>query len=189
MAEATETKDVVDILTTDHREVLDLIASIGSSSDTAERRDKADTVIAELVRHSVAEEMFVYPAMREHLDDGDEQVKHDIEEHQQLEEALKELEGVDAEDARFPEFVKKVEQLLRHHASDEEQNQFPRLRRALPAEKLVELGTMVESAKLVAPTRPHPSSPHAALFHMALGPGIGLVDKLRDALTGRQTHA
>ena len=30
----------------------------------------ADTVITELVRHSVAEEMYVYPAMRDHLPDG-----------------------------------------------------------------------------------------------------------------------
>ncbi|HEY6747639.1 MAG TPA: hypothetical protein VI357_18205, partial [Mycobacteriales bacterium] len=35
-----------------------------------QRRDMADTVIAELMRHAIAEEMFVYPAMREHLPDG-----------------------------------------------------------------------------------------------------------------------
>jgi hypothetical protein len=30
----------------------------------------ADTVIAELMRRSVAEEMYVHPAMRKHLPDG-----------------------------------------------------------------------------------------------------------------------
>ena len=43
----------------------------------------------------------------------------------------------------------------------------------------------VEAAKKAAPTRPHPSAPHSALFHKTVGPGIGMVDRLRDKLTGR----
>lgn len=52
-------QDVVDLLTTDHHEVLDLLQQIKITSDAEERRDLADTVISELVRHSVAEEMYV----------------------------------------------------------------------------------------------------------------------------------
>ncbi|MCW2677977.1 MAG: uncharacterized protein JWR70_3017, partial [Modestobacter sp.] len=69
MTASTGDQDVVDILTTDHHEVLDLVGRI-PSADPAQRRDMADTVIAELMRHSVAEEMYVYPAMRDHLPDG-----------------------------------------------------------------------------------------------------------------------
>ena len=70
MNDSPPEQDVVDVLTTDHQEVLDLLEQIKVSTDTKERRDLADTVISELVRHSVAEEMFVYPAMRKHLPDG-----------------------------------------------------------------------------------------------------------------------
>jgi hemerythrin superfamily protein len=56
-------QDVVDVLTTDHREALDLVEQI-PTADPERRRDLADTVIAELVRHAVAEEMYVYPAIR-----------------------------------------------------------------------------------------------------------------------------
>jgi hypothetical protein len=45
----------------------------------------------------------------------------------------------------------------------------------------------VETAKKLAPTRPHPSAPNAELFHKLVGPGVGLVDRLRDKLTGRAT--
>ena len=62
--------DVVDELTSDHREALALLDQIRNSNDPGERRDLADTVIAEVVRHAVAEEMYVYPAMREHLQTG-----------------------------------------------------------------------------------------------------------------------
>lgn len=183
----THQQDVVDILTEDHHSVLELIATISATSDTEKQRDTADTVIAEIVRHSAAEEMYVYPAMRDDLPDGDQAVEHDIEEHQELEETLKALEGVEPSDAKFAELVSKVEQQLRHHASDEENNQFPALRRHLSEEQLQDLGRKVEMAKKAAPTRPHPSSPHSELFHKMVGPGVGMVDKLRDKLSGRST--
>jgi len=185
---STEDQDVVDLLTADHHEVLDLLGQI-PGADPERRRDMADTIIAELMRHSVAEEMFVYPAMREHLADGEAQVQDDIEEHQQLVEVMKELEDVDAADPRFLETLGRLEGVLRHHITDEETEQFPRLRAQLTREQLVEMGTKVRVAKMAAPTRPHPSAPHSELFHKTLGPGVGLVDRLRDKLTGRSNKA
>ena len=45
----------------------------------------------------------------------------------------------------------------------------------------------MESAKKLAPTRPHPGAPNAKLFHQVVGPGVGFVDRLRDKLSGRTT--
>ncbi|MCU1564171.1 MAG: cation-binding protein, partial [Arthrobacter sp.] len=36
-------------------------------------------------------------------------------------------------------------------------------------------------------TRPHPHAPHSELFHKTVGPGVGMIDRLRDKLTGRHT--
>jgi hemerythrin superfamily protein len=188
MTGTTGQQDVVDVLTTDHHEVLELIGQMSATTDAERRRDMADTVIAELMRHSVAEEMYVYPAMREHLPGGQEMVEHDVEEHQELEEAMKELEGIDASEPRFLEALGRLEAILRDHVQDEENDQFPLLRAQIPAEQLVELGSKVETAKKAAPTRPHPSAPHSALFHKTVGPGVGLVDRLRDTLTGRSKN-
>lgn len=179
--------DVIDELTTDHREALELLDRIAASTDPAQRRDLADTVIAEVVRHSVAEEMYVYPAMREHLPDGEKVVAHDIEEHKQLELIMKKLEYVDADQPRFDEVVREMTEVLRHHARDEEDEQFPRLRASIPREELVRLREKVDAAKTIAPTRPHPLSPNAELFHKLAGPGVGLVDRLRDLARGRKT--
>ncbi len=188
MTTSTGDQDVVDILTTDHHEVLDLIGQI-PGADPGQRRDMADTVIAELMRHSVAEEMYVYPAMKDHLPDGEGRVQHDVEEHQELVEMMKELEGIDSADPRFLETLGRLETVLRDHVSDEENDQFPLLRAHLSREQLVEIGGKVETAKKAAPTRPHPSAPHSELFHKTLGPGVGLVDRLRDKLTGRPNKA
>jgi Pretoxin HINT domain/Hemerythrin HHE cation binding domain len=78
-------QDVVDVLVSDHRDVTALIGEIRSATDPMIRRDLTDTAISELVRHAVAEEMYVYPAMRKYLADGEKAVEHDVEEHKQLE--------------------------------------------------------------------------------------------------------
>ena len=184
MAQGTEL-DVVDELSTDHREALELLDRISSTHDAGERRDLTDTVIGEVVRHSVAEEMHVYPAMRDHLPDGGDLVEHDAQEHEDLERVMKQLESTDTGDARFDDLVREMTDKLRHHAQDEEQEQFPRLREQLPRETLVELREKVDRAKRLAPTRPHPEAPNAELFHKLAGPGVGMVDRMRDKLTGR----
>lgn len=187
MTETHDNQDVVDVLTTDHREATSLIAQIWATDDLEQRRDLTDTLISELVRHSVAEEMYVYPAMKEHLPDGEQAVEHDTEEHKALERTMKELEAVNPDDARFEELVRQLEATLRDHVADEESDQFPELRARVPRAELVEMAAKVETAKKVAPTRPHPSAPNAQLFHKLVGPGVGLVDRLRDKLTGRST--
>jgi hemerythrin superfamily protein len=178
-------QDVVDILTTDHHEVLDLLQQIKITSDAEERRDLADTFISELVRHSVAEEMYVYPAMKKYLADGDEAVDHDVEEHKELEQTMKKLEAVEAQSSEFTELLGQLETILRDHVSDEENEQFPELRAQVPRDELIEIGEKVENAKKLAPTRPHPLAPNNEVFHKLVGPGVGLVDRLRDKLSGR----
>ena len=187
MTESATEQDVVDILTTDHHEVLELIEEIKRSAVAADRRDMADTVITELVRHSVAEEMYVYPAMRKHLENGDEAVQHDVEEHKELERTMKELEGVDGDSAEFDGLIAQLESILRDHVQDEETEQFPELRARIPRNDLVDMGKKVITAKQIAPTRPHPAAPNNQLFHKLVGPGVGLVDRLRDALSKRSS--
>ncbi len=180
-------QDVIELLTEDHQDMLDLIGQIQQATTVEERRDTADAVIAEIMRHSVAEEMYVYPAMEKYLPNGAEEVEHDKQEHDELVDVMKKLEAVDAESEEFMSLVKELESQLRHHVEDEEQDQFPGLRKHIPADERKELGKKVAQAKSMAPTRPHPNAPHSELFHKTVGAGVGMVDRLRDTLTGRNT--
>jgi hemerythrin superfamily protein len=181
-------RDVIDVLVEDHRDVTALIGEISTVTDSMIRRDLMDTAISELVRHSVAEEMYVYPAIRKYLADGEKAVEHDIEEHQQLEETMKQLEAADVNDTEFDTALRRLATLLADHVQDEESAQFPELRLRVPQEELTELADKVETAKKLAPTRPHPGAPHSEVFHKLVGPGVGMVDRLRDKLTGRATR-
>ena len=187
-AQTTTGKDVVDVLMTDHREVEAIFVELESRQGTPERRRQlADVVIAELVRHSVAEEAYVYPAARKALPDGDQLAEHDISEHADAERTMKELEALDPSDPRFDEVLTRLTATIRHHVQDEESDLFPRLRAAVAREELVELAGKVEKAKKVAPTRPHPAAPDHPPANKMLAPGTGLVDRMRDALSGRPT--
>lgn len=183
----TTSPDVLDLLVDEHREVESLLAELRLATHEQRARDLADVVIAMLIRHSVAEEMYVYPLMREFLTDGDSAVDHDVAEHEELEQLLKQLEDLEVTDERFGRVVDEIRTALSDHVADEETEQFPELRRAVPPERLVELKGKVEQAERVAPTRPHPSAPHSEVFHKTLGTGVGMVDRLKDAFTGRMT--
>jgi hypothetical protein len=101
---------------------------------------------------------------------------------------MKELEGLDVEKPEFETALRRLESVLADHVQDEESEQFPELRQRIPREELVEMAGKVETAKKLAPTRPHPSAPNSELFHKLAGPGVGLVDRLRDMLTHRATR-
>ncbi len=187
MMTANSESDVVDILTADHHDMLELLRRAAQAPVAEERRDLIDTVIAEVMRHSVAEEMIVYPAVEKHVPNGKDEVEHDKAEHDELVDLMKRMEDGDTADSGFLDLLHEFEEKLDHHAHDEEDEQFPKLRAHVPHEDLVEMGEKVEKAKQVAPTRPHPSAPHSELFHKTVGPGVGMVDRLRDKLTGRHT--
>ncbi|GAA2192484.1 hemerythrin domain-containing protein [Micromonospora lupini] len=186
--QTTGDQDVVDILVADHREVETLFVELETRQGTPEyRRQLADVVIAELVRHAVAEEAYVYPTARKALPDGDQLAEHEIEEHSDAERTMKDLESVDPSDPRFDELLAHLTSTIRHHVEDEESDLFPRLRAAAAREELVELAAKVTAFKKVAPTRPHPTAPDHPPANKLLAPGTGMIDRLRDALSDRPT--
>ncbi|RZB14137.1 hemerythrin domain-containing protein [Streptomyces sp. F001] len=178
--------NVIDELVTDHREVEELFGRIEAlPPGDKDRKLHADQVTMELVRHSVAEEAYLYPAVREHVPDGDALADKEIEDHSRAEQLMKDLESCDADDPEFNRLIGLLMSEIRTHVADEEQNLFPKLRAACSPQALDDLGDKVRQAKMLAPTRPHPSAPDTPPLNKLLAPGAGLVDRLRDTLTGR----
>lgn len=181
----TKQQDLLDAIIADHRAAESVFDEIEASGDARNRRELVEHVIAELVRHSVAEEQYLYPTARKALPDGDEVADHELAEHAEAEEVMKEIERTDAVGARFDELVTKLIADIRHHLRDEESGLLPRLRAACDADELRDLGRKFQQSKKIAPTRPHPSAPNSPPANKILGPGIGLIDRVRDALGGR----
>ncbi|MFJ7906654.1 hemerythrin domain-containing protein [Kitasatospora sp. NPDC096204] len=178
--------NVIAELTTDHREVEELFDKVQALPPGDPRRRKVvDEFTIELVRHSVAEEQYLYPAVREHVPGGAALADKEISDHAAVERLLKELEGMAVTDVRFDRLVDQVVSEVKQHAADEERNLFPALGDACSVAELDSLGDKVRTAKKLAPTRPHPSAPTTPPANKLLAPGTGLVDRARDLVTGR----
>ena len=54
--------------------------------------------------------------------------------------------------------------------------------------ELIRLGNRWVIAEEAAPTRPHPGTPATPPWNRIVEPAVGVVDKLRDAVTGRRTQ-
>jgi hemerythrin superfamily protein len=180
-------QNIVNEIIADHREVEGIFGDIENSSDPGNRRELVEHVITELVRHSVGEEQYLYPTARRVLPDGEQVADHELKEHAEAEELMKELENTDEGDPKFDALVSTLIAAIRHHIEDEETDLLPRLRDACDGAELTELGKKFERAKKMAPTHPHPSAPDKPPANKILGPGVGLIDRMRDALTGRNT--
>jgi hemerythrin superfamily protein len=187
-----EQQDVIDILTQDHREVeamfseLEALMQTRSGTDDDRRKDLVDQVTIELVRHSVAEEIAVYPKVKEKV--SEEEAERAKREHAEAEETMKRLENLEVDDAAFEEEIRKLMSEIRQHVAEEEGEMFPRMREILTPDELIDLGKRVEAIKKMAPTRPHPSVPNEPGPRLAAGPVAGLFDRLRDLASGRGTN-
>ncbi|WP_326770748.1 hemerythrin domain-containing protein (plasmid) [Streptomyces sp. NBC_01591] len=175
--------DVIAELAADHRELEALFSQIELQPvDHPRRRELADRLTAELVRHTVAEELHLYPVVREHVPLGAALADKELADHARAERMLKELEDLSVDDPRFNDTIAKLKFEVASHVREEEHELFPKLAATLPPEKLDELGRLVRRARETAPTRPHPSLPNTPPAHRLLAPGAGLVDRVRDLL-------
>src|SRR3954469_14579883 len=133
-------RDVIEILEHDHREVEEMFSELeslrGASTDEARSRRKelTDQVTIELVRHSVAEEVLVYPKVDDQI--GKEEADHAREEHAEAEETLKRLEKLDADDPRFDDELATLMKEIRHHIEDEEGEMFAHMREVIDEDEV-----------------------------------------------------
>ncbi|MFC9227519.1 hemerythrin domain-containing protein [Streptomyces decoyicus] len=101
--------DVIAELTTDHREVDELFHQFEDAPPGSEaRRRLADALTIELVRHSVAEEQYLYPAVRNHLQGGHSLADKALADHARLEHLLNDLQHHEPTDKDFDRLMARL---------------------------------------------------------------------------------
>jgi hemerythrin superfamily protein len=178
-------EDVIELLVHDHREVQEMFDRYRGAATPEARREVVEQAVIELVRHSVVEEQYLYPAARKAIAGGESIVEHELAEHAEAERVMKRLEGMAPTDPGYEEAVTQLMRDIAEHIADEEGELFPRLREAMSRDELVALGDKVQTGKKLAPTRPHPAAPDRPPLNKLLAPGAGLVDRVRDWASGR----
>ena len=178
-------RDLVDVLVADHAELQTMLDTISVAMPGVDDEDRLAVTSAELVRHLVVEEDYLYPAVRELVPDGDKVVEEELAQSATAERLAKQIEGSSPGDGHRAVLFHRFGDVVRDHVRTTEAVLFPQLRQHAHPPQLRLLAAEAEMAKRTAPTRPHPRAPKTPPWNQILTPGIGLVDKVRDAMTGR----
>lgn len=188
--------DAFEVLGRDHAEVKEMLTQFelgavrqGTATDEQLNRRKklAEQLVIEESRHEAVEEMYFWPAVREHLPDGDELADTAIGQEQEGKEVLDKLDKLDAGTPEFEKLLAEFIHAGREHIDYEENHVWPGLRAVLTAEQADELGGKLEAGKKTAPTRPHPRTPASPGALKTAGPVAAAADKARDTITNRGT--
>ncbi len=188
MTATAQKQDIIDLLISQHNEIKSLFAEVKAAQRSEQKRQAFQQLVRLLAVHESAEEEVLHPAARD--DAGDAVVEARLREEGEAKRVLSDLYdlGVDAPgfDAKFAEF----EQAVLAHATHEEQEEFPALRRKTDANRLHRMAGAVRAAEAIAPTRPHPAAGESAIANMLAGPPLAIFDRMRDAVRDwRQGHS
>lgn len=186
--------DVFDVLSADHGEVKSMLTALESSPGAGQgagetlltaRKEVAEQLVIASSQHEAAEEQYFWPAVREHLSDGDQLADQAIGQENEAKKILAKIDKLDAADAEFDTLLAGLIPAARHHIEFEESRVWPGMRQALSAEQAQALGEKISTAEKIGPTRPHPGTPASPSVLKTAGPVVAAMDKLRDAVSGR----
>ncbi len=138
-------KGIFEQLTTDHREVDDLMNRIEKAQGEEECMRLFAQVRTALLAHSQAEDEVLYARLEEE-EDTEELIAHAREEHQQVEDLLEELGEIEDDDVWMERF-EELKGAVQDHVKEEERELFPKARKLLDREVQLQLATQFEDIK------------------------------------------
>jgi hemerythrin superfamily protein len=153
--------DAIELLTNDHNKVRELFAkfnggggltglvrrAVGSVSPQ-ERRRAVEQVCRELEAHTRIEEEIFYPAVRALGDpELDGQVKEALSEHDKVKREVARLRETGGSGKDVDSQMSQLEQDVEHHASEEENEMFPRLEELMPEDEREDLARQMQALK------------------------------------------
>jgi hypothetical protein len=198
---------VSDLVKHDHQELKTYYDNIKKAQRDDEKIKWQNQFVWELARHSVAEELVVYPAFEKHIPGGPRMAEKDRSEHQQVcysslslplsqpmqpaylvltmcafqvKEKLYEFQSMSPSDVTFDPTIDSLWEKLSQHITEEERDDLPALEKALDADESGALARSFDRTKLFVPTRSHPSAPDRPPYETAAGLMSAPIDKLMD---------
>ncbi|MCJ1258818.1 hypothetical protein MMC24_006652 [Lignoscripta atroalba] len=179
-AAAIRKSTVSETIIHDHKELDEYINNILSAKDDDTKVRWQNQLTWELARHSIAEELVVYPAMEKNLPGGKSMADKDREQHQTLKEVLYKFQGLKPSDTDFEPTLKELMANLDEHTKQEEKDDLPILENAIEKSESESLAKSFGRTKMFIPTRSHPSAPDRPPFETVAGLMTAPLDRLGD---------
>jgi hemerythrin-like domain-containing protein len=198
---------LADAIKDDHRELEEAYNKILSAKTSDEKARWQNQFTWELARHSIGEELIVYPLMEKNLPKGKEMADKDRSEHQtvrlftspfslppfppffntkcctdkeQVKEHLYKFQGLSPEDTEFEPTLKSLWTNLSQHIKEEESEDLPSLEKTLDQDDSEKQTKKFMRTKKFIPTRSHPSAPDKPPFETVAGLMAAPIDHLAD---------
>lgn len=147
-----------------------------------DRQELLNRIYRLVFSHAFAEEAVLWPALRRHLEDGEELTARVEQEHQEITELVAALDQSSRDDSRQELLIERLVAMLRQDVRDEEDLLLPRLQEAVDTRTLRRLGTSWEILRRTAPTRTHPVVSRRPPGQTLSALPLTVADRLRDGL-------
>lgn len=193
---------ISDAIKKDHREIEEYYNNILRASDDDSKTRWQNQFVWELARHSISEELVVYPAMEKNLGPkGKEMAEKDRAEHQivscqtphifrqkigdstdasQVKEKLYAFQKLNASSPDFLQTIKSLMEDLSKHIKEEEEDDLPILEKTLNSSDSESMARSFGRTKAFVPSRSHPSAPNKPPFETVAGLMAAPIDRLAD---------
>jgi hemerythrin superfamily protein len=140
--------DVFKLLKADHEKVAGILEKLDQSTERAVklREELFEKLNAELSAHAYAEEKILYPAVKE-VDDTRDIGFEAIEEHKIVKTLLSELASLSKDSEEWSAKLSVLKENVEHHVEEEENEMFPKFRKALDKDEIEAMGDEIQMAK------------------------------------------
>ncbi|KAJ9116327.1 hypothetical protein QFC22_004767 [Naganishia vaughanmartiniae] len=165
----------------DHEELHEYYHKMISSSDHSIKTQYQNQFVWELARHTIAEELVVYPAFEKYLaDEGKAMADKDRAEHNVLKKELYKFQSLSCTSDDWEPTIKHLYEDLKQHIVEEEKDDLPKLEKAIERTESDNLAASFQRTKMFVPTRSHPMAPDKPPFETVAGLLAAPIDKLGD---------
>ncbi|CAN5115318.1 N/A [soil metagenome] len=130
----TTAPDAISLLKADHSEVKKCFQAyqklVDAEAGGAERQALAEQICAMLTVHATIEEEIFYPAAREVLGDDADLVDEADVEHASAKELIAQIQAMSPEEDHYDAKVKVLGEYIDHHVQEEQDELFPKVKKA-----------------------------------------------------------
>jgi len=138
--------DVIDVLLAQHEEIRQAFTRVHTAT-VADKAGLFANLVALLRLHETAEQTVVHPVARAEVSRGDEVVGQRVAEETEADRVIARLSEMGTDHAGFDTAFAVFHQAVLDHAENEETQEFPQLRRNVPADTLHALAAQLRAVQ------------------------------------------
>jgi len=171
---------ISDAIKHDHQELRDAHQHIMDASTPDSKIRWRNQFTWELARHSIGEELVLYPAFEKYLDDGKAMADKDRKQHAKVKEYLYKIQEMDPANSEFDPTLRSLWTDLRTHMEEEERDDLPAIEGKLAQGASEQMAKSFGRTKMFVPSRSHPAAPDKPPFETVVGLMAAPIDHLMD---------